>query len=73
MRREPQSSRIPTPRFNEGVATLNPFSHAGGICSQNGVMDCPRYPISELHLGKFQDSMDFQCWEVNFKTEVCAN
>ena len=44
-----------------------------GTYSQNGVMDDPRYPISELHLGKFPDSMEFQSWKVNFKAEVCAN
>ena len=27
---------------------------------------------SELHLGKFPDSMEFQSWNVNFKTEVCS-
>ena len=37
------------------------------------MMDTPRHPISELHLGKIPDSMDVQCWKVNFKTEVCAN
>ena len=30
VRREPQSSAIPTPRFNQGVATLNSMSHTGG-------------------------------------------
>ena len=30
VRQEPQSSAIPTPRFNHGVANLNPFSHTGG-------------------------------------------
>ena len=25
-----------------------------------------------MHLGKFPDSLEFQCWKVNFKTEVCA-
>ena len=29
-------------------------------------------PISELHLGKFPDSMEFQSWKVNFKTEVLS-
>ena len=33
-------------------------------------MDYPRFPISELHLGKLPDSMEFQSWKVNFKTEV---
>ena len=71
VRRYPQSSSIPTPRFNQGLGT--PLYHTGGTYSQNGVMDYPRYPISELHLGKFPDSLEFQSWKVNFKTEVCAN
>ena len=25
-----------------------------------------------MHLGRFPDSMEFQSWKVNFKTEVCA-
>ena len=37
------------------------------------MMDYPRRPISEWHLGIFPDSMDFHCCKVNFKTEVCAN
>ena len=36
-------------------------------------MDYPIYTISELHLGIFPDSLEFQSWKVNFKTEVCAN
>ena len=63
----------PTPRSNQGLGTLNPLYHTGGTSSQNGVMDHPRYPISELHLGKFPDSLEFPSWKVNFKTEVCAN
>ena len=38
----------------------------------SGVVDYPRFPISELHLGNFLDSMEFQSWKVNFKTEVCS-
>ena len=73
VRRVPQSSSIPTPRFNQGVATLKPIeNHAGGTCSHNGMMDYPRFQISEMHLGKFRDSLEFQSWKVNFKTEVCA-
>ena len=34
-------------------------------------MDYPRFPISEVHLEKFRDSLDFQSWKVNFNTEVC--
>ena len=31
-----------------------------------------RFPISEMQLGKLQDSMEVQSWKVNFKTEVCS-
>ena len=48
VRRDSQSSSTPTPRFNQGLGTLNPWYHYGGTYSQNGVMDYPRYPISEL-------------------------
>ena len=37
------------------------------------MLDFPRFPISELHLGQFPDSMEFQCWKDNFKTALCAN
>ena len=70
VRREPQNSSIPTARFNQGIATLNPSSHTGGTYSH--MMDYSRFPISEMHLGKFPDSLEFQSWKVNFKTEVWA-
>ena len=35
-------------------------------------MEHAKFPISEMHLGKFPDSMEFQSWKVNFKTEVCS-
>ena len=37
------------------------------------MMEYPRFPISEMHLGKIPDSMEFQSWKVNFMTDVCAN
>ena len=46
--------------------------HTGGTYSHGGMMEYPRFPISELHLAKFPDSMEFESWKVNFKTEVCA-
>ena len=67
MRREPQNSSILVPRFQSGGGLLN---HTGGTYSHDGMIDYPRFPISELHLGKFPDSMEFQSWKVNFKTEV---
>ena len=49
------------------------YAHTGGTYSHSGgVVDCPRFPISELHLGKFHDSVEFQRWKVNFKTDVCS-
>ena len=35
-------------------------------------MDYTRFPISEMHQGKFPDSLGFQSCKVNFKTEVCS-
>ena len=57
VRREPQSSSIPAPRFQTGSGILN---HTEGTHSHNGVMDYPRFPIAEMHLGKFPDSNEFQ-------------
>ena len=68
MRREPQHSSIPLPRFQSGGGLL---THTGGTYSHSGMIDYPRFPMSELHFGKFLDSVDFQSWKVNFKTEVC--
>ena len=49
----------PTPRFHQGIATQNPSSHTGRTYSHSGMMDCPRFPISEMHLGRFPDSLEF--------------
>ena len=35
-------------------------------------MDYTIFPISDMHLGYFPDSVEFRSWNVNFKTEVCA-
>ena len=48
------------------------LKRTGGSYSHNGMIDCPRFPISELHLGNFLGSMEFQRWKVNFKTQVCS-
>ena len=69
MKREPLDSSIPLLHFLSGSGMLN---HAGGTYSHSGMMDGPSIPISELHLGKFLDSMAFQSWRVNFKNEVCT-
>ena len=59
VRRDPQSSSIPSPRFDQGIATLSPSSRTGGSCSLNDMMDYPRFQISEMHLGKFTGSLEF--------------
>ena len=48
------------------------FDHTGGTYSHSVMMDYPRSPISDMHLGKFPDSMVFQSWNVNLKTETCS-
>ena len=46
MRREPQNSSIPVPRFQRGPGILN---HTGGTYySHNGMMEHPRFPIPEI-------------------------
>ena len=48
------------------------LNRTGGTYSHGGMIDHPRFPILELHLAKFPDSMEFQSWKVNFRTEVCV-
>ena len=72
MIREPRSSAIPTPRFNHGVASLNPFSHTGGTHSHNDMVAYPRFQISEMLLGKFPDSLEKQSWKVILETDACS-
>ena len=44
---------------------------SGGTCSHLGVMDHTRVPFTEWNLGHLCDSMEFQSWKVNFRTEIC--
>ena len=69
MRREPLNTSILLHHFQSGGGTLN---LTGGTYSHSGIMDYPRLPISEMHLGKFCDSMEFFKLEVNFKNKVCT-
>ena len=68
-RQKPQSFTIPTPRFARDEGNL---SRTGGIYPKFCMMETPRCSISEVHLWKCSVSVDFQCWKVSFKTEVCA-
>ena len=63
MKREPLNTSIPLPHFQWESGMLN---HTGGTCSHSGMIDSPKFPISELHLRKFPDSMEFQSWKVIF-------
>ena len=67
--RKPQDSSKVVPCFQRGADLTD---HTGGTYSHDGVIDYPRFPISEMHLGTFPHSMEFQSWKVNFKTEVCS-
>ena len=69
MKREQQNSSIPAPRCQRGSGIHN---HIGGTYSHGGVMDYTSSPTSEMNLGKFPNSMEFQSWKVNFKTESCS-
>ena len=69
MRREPQNSSKHGTNFQRGTGVLD---HTGGTFSHHGMTDYPRFAISEMHLGNFPDSLVFQTWKVNFKTEVCS-
>ena len=50
---EPQHSSIPVPRFQSRGGV---FDDTGGTYSHGGMIDYPRFPISEMHLGRFPDS-----------------
>ena len=47
------------------------LNHTGGTYSHNGMIDYPRIPLTEWNPEEFPDSVEFQCWKVNFRTEVC--
>ena len=65
-----QSSTLNSPLVSSGCSMLN---HTVGTYSRNVMMDYPRIPISEWNPGKFPDSMEFQSWKVNFRSEVCLS
>ena len=69
MRRDPQNSSMPVPRFQREAGV---YDHTGGTYSHNGMIDYPRFPISEMHLGNVPYSLGFPSWKVNFKTEGCS-
>ena len=46
------------------------LNHTGGTYSLSGMMDYPRVLVTEWNLGQFPDSVEFQSWTLNFRTEV---
>ena len=67
MKREPLNTSIPLHHFQSGGGMLK---NPGGTYSHSGMMDKTRFLIWEMHLGRFPDSTEFQCWKVNFKTQA---
>ena len=67
-KKESLNTPIQSPHFQSRVDFVD---HTSGTYSHVGMMDYPRVPITEWNLGKFHDSMEFQSWKLNFKTEVC--
>ena len=63
MKRESLKTSLPSPHFQSRSGLLN---HTGGTYSHNGMMDYQR-----ILFGKIHDSMEFQIWKVNFRTEAC--
>ena len=57
LRRGPQDSSIPVPRFQRGAGVLN---NTGGTYSYNGMVDYPRFPISEMHPENSQTLWNFK-------------
>ena len=68
MKRESLFTPTQSPHFRSGSGMLN---HAGGTHSHGGMMDYPRILFMECNLGIFLNSMEFQSWKINFRTEVC--
>ena len=60
------------PTILSGLGTLNPLYHTEGTYSQNCLMDYRDIRSRNCILEHFTDSLEFQSWKVNFKTEVCA-
>ena len=63
LRREPQSSTMPTLRFTRKDETWNPLYHTGGTFFKNCMMEVPRCTISELHFRIFQTQVTFNVGE----------
>ena len=70
LRREPQSSTIATPRFSRNLDAWNLRVVLEELVLKIAAMETPMYAISELFFGKCQETDEFQCWRVRFKTEV---
>ena len=68
MKRESLNTSMPSSHFQSRKGML---SHTGGTYSHSGMMDFPRTHIAKWNLGIFPNSVEFQSWKDNFRTEVC--
>ena len=66
-KREPLNTPTQSPHFQSGSGMLN---HTGGNYSHGVMMDHLRILTMEWNLWEFLDSMEFQSWKINFRTEV---
>ena len=57
MKRESVNTPAQSPHFQSRSGMLH---HTGGTDSHSGMMDYPRFLITEWNLGTFSDSMEFQ-------------
>ena len=62
--REPQDFSKVFPGFQRGSGV---FDYTGGTYSHCFVLDYPRFPVSEMHLGRLPDSMEFSMLELQLQ------
>ena len=71
LRREPQSSTIPTPRLTRNYETWKSVYRPGGTYSEHCMMVAPKHTISELHFGNSQTLVTFNIGVSISRPSVC--
>ena len=67
MKKESLNTPIQSLHFQSRSGILG---HIGGTYAHVGMMDYPRVLITEWNLEPFPNSVKFQSWQLNFRTEV---
>ena len=73
LRRDPQSSTTPTPRFSRNPDTWNSTRRTGGSYFSKLYDGNSEVCFLGVAFRKFPDPDDYQCWRDRFKTEVCVS